>query len=71
VLNQRTLPLGLNFPECGERDDGWCELETFLKVQEGSFEKADYEFACFGEYEAVPYGEVTDGAPAATMTLEA
>jgi hypothetical protein len=34
-------------------------------------EKADYEFACFGEYEAVPYGGVTDGAPGAAMTLEA
>jgi len=69
VLNQRTLPLGLNFPECGQRDDGWCELETFLKVQEGSFAKADYEYACFGDYEAVPYGGITDGAPLA-MTLE-
>lgn len=33
ILNQRTLPLGVSFPECGDRDDGWCELETFLKVQ--------------------------------------
>jgi hypothetical protein len=45
-------------------------LDTFLKVQEGSFEKADYEYACFGEYEAVPYGGITDGAPLA-QTLEA
>lgn len=63
VLNQRTLPMGANFAECGNRDDGWCELETFLKVQESSLEKADYEYACFGDYEAVPYGEITDGAP--------
>lgn len=63
VLNQRTLPLGLNFPECGDRDDGWCELETFLKVQESSFDKAQYEYACFGDYEATPYGSITDGAP--------
>ncbi|RMY52978.1 hypothetical protein D0865_05504 [Hortaea werneckii] len=63
LLNQRTLPLGKSFPACGDRDDGWCELTTFLEVQRESLAKADYEFACFGEYEAVPYGGITDGAP--------
>ncbi|KAG9257813.1 histidine phosphatase superfamily [Emericellopsis atlantica] len=64
VLNQRTLPLGKSFPECGpDRRDGWCEFDTFVKVQEGMREKAQYEHACFGDYEAKPYGEVTDGAP--------
>lgn len=64
VLNQRTLPLGVSFPECGvERVDGWCELDTFLKVQEKSDGLARYDYACNGEYDAVPYGEVTDGAP--------
>lgn len=71
VLNQRTLSMGLNFPECGDRDDGWCELETFLKVQEGSLEKAKYEYACFGEYEAAAWGEVTDGAPVGDAPMEA
>ncbi|TKA64876.1 hypothetical protein B0A55_09727, partial [Friedmanniomyces simplex] len=33
ILNQRTLPLGVSFPACGMRDDGWCELATFLEVQ--------------------------------------
>jgi len=34
-----------------------------LKVQEKSDGLARYDYACNGEYEAVPYGEVTDGAP--------
>ncbi|KAI6783807.1 3-phytase A [Emericellopsis cladophorae] len=64
VLNQRTLPLGKSFPECDPgRRDGWCEFDTFVKVQEGMRGKAQYEHACFGKYEATPYGEVTDGAP--------
>lgn len=64
VLNQRTLPLGKSFPECGaDRKDGWCELETFLKVQDKMAELANFDFACFGEYEKLPYGKVTDGRP--------
>jgi hypothetical protein len=63
VLNQRTIPLGVSFPECGERLDGWCELDTFLRIQEKSTELARYDYACNGDYEAVPYGSVTDGAP--------
>jgi hypothetical protein len=59
-LNERTLP----HPECGgDREDGLCELNTFLGLVDGLKEKATYEYACFGEYEAVPYGEITDGRP--------
>jgi hypothetical protein len=65
LLNQRTLHLGKNFPECGNRTDGWCELNTFLKVQGGMFERSQYEHACFGEYDAVPYGQIKDGVPLA------
>lgn len=65
VINQRTLPLAKSFPECDtERRDGWCELETFLKVQDEMAEKAKFDYACFGDYPQLPYGEVTDGAPA-------
>ena len=71
LLNQRTLPTGLSFPKCGDRDDGWCELETFLEVQKDSLAKADYEYACFGDYEAVPWGEITDGAPLRSGVLYA
>ena len=64
ILNQRTIPLGRSFEACGPRDDGWCELETFLKVQQKeALKKADYEFACFGDYDVPEYGDVWDGAP--------
>ncbi|KAI9714359.1 MAG: hypothetical protein M1820_000320 [Bogoriella megaspora] len=63
ILNQRTLPLYKSFPACGQRDDGWCEVGTFLDVQESSFDLSQYEYACFGDYPAVPYGDITDGAP--------
>lgn len=63
ILNQRTIPLGRSLKECGDRDDGWCEMSTFLEVQRKEVEKADYEFACFGEYEEVRYGDVEDGRP--------
>lgn len=50
VLNQRTIPLGWSFPECdASRVDGWCEFETFLKVQEDMPRKAKYDYACFGD----------------------
>lgn len=64
VLNQRTVPLGFSFPECdASRRDGWCELETFIKVQDTMAEKAMFDAACFGDYPSEPYGKVTDGAP--------
>lgn len=64
ILNQRTLPLGKSFPECEDRRDGWCEFETFLKIQEEMPAKAKFDYACFGDYPAAPYGDITDGAPA-------
>ncbi|KAL4862858.1 hypothetical protein BDV12DRAFT_206913 [Aspergillus spectabilis] len=63
MLNQRTVPLHASFEECEYRDDGWCELETFLKIQESSIEKARFEYSCNGDWEAGPYGSVTDGVP--------
>ena len=38
-------------------------METFLKVMQKQIELADYDYACFGEYDAPVYGEVTDGRP--------
>ncbi|KAF2493802.1 phosphoglycerate mutase-like protein [Lophium mytilinum] len=63
VLNQRTVPLGLSMQECGKRDDGWCEMETFLKVQRKQIKLVNFTYACFGDYEPVPYGEITNGLP--------
>lgn len=64
ILNQRTLPLGKSFPECDpKRKDGWCELDTFLKIQEEMPARAKFDYSCYGDYEPVPYGELTDGVP--------
>lgn len=63
ILNQRTIPLGRSHKECGDRDDGWCEMETFLKVMEEQVELADFDYACFGDYEPPAYGDITDGRP--------
>ena len=63
VLNQRTVPLGKSLKECGERDDGWCEVGTFLEVQKGLVDEIDFEWACFGDWEMPAYGEVRDGMP--------
>lgn len=64
VLNQRTVPLGASFPECDPaRVDGWCELETFIKVQAGMEALADYERACHTELPHLPFGKVEDGRP--------
>jgi len=71
ILNQRTLPLGSSFPACGNRDDGWCELTTFLQVQSGSLALAQYEYSCNGNYAAVPYGTLTDGVPLTNETFVA
>ncbi|KZF19204.1 phosphoglycerate mutase-like protein [Xylona heveae TC161] len=63
ILNQRTLPLGASFPECGDRVDGWCDIDTFLAVQEKSAALANADYACNGDYPKVPYGTIKDGAP--------
>lgn len=65
VLNQRTLPLGASYEACGQRDDGWCEMGAFMEVLGTKFAESDFEYACFGDYPAVPYGTLTDGRPLA------
>ncbi|GAB1310083.1 3-phytase [Madurella fahalii] len=64
VLNQRTIPLGWSLPECdASRVDGWCELGAFLAAQDRMVGRAQFEKACFGDYEMQPYGFVVDGSP--------
>ncbi|OJD29096.1 3-phytase a precursor [Diplodia corticola] len=70
VLNQRTVPLHASFAECERRDDGWCELETFMEVQKTKLAEAEYEWSCWGDYPPVPYGTVTDGVPVAKPSEE-
>ncbi|KAF9894766.1 hypothetical protein FE257_006656 [Aspergillus nanangensis] len=52
LMNQRTIPLGRSIPECGKRDDGWCELQTFIKAQQDNIAKANFHESCFGDYPA-------------------
>jgi hypothetical protein len=63
ILNQRTIPLGVSFPGCGNRVDGWCEIGAFTTAQAPQLALANYTYACFGNYTPVPYGNVTNGAP--------
>ena len=70
ILNQRTLPLYRSFPACGVRDDGWCELNTFLAVQANSFAEAAYNYSCNAAYPAVPYGTITNGVPQTNGTAQ-
>lgn len=71
ILNQRTLPLYKSFPSCGVRDDGWCELQTFLQVQSASLAEAEYDYSCNGDYPVVPYGTLTNGVPLKNETYVA
>lgn len=64
TLSQRTVPLGASYPECGDRDDGWCEMGTFMRLLDGLLAQAKYDYSCFGDYTAVPYGHITDGTSA-------
>lgn len=71
IISQRTVPLGQSYPECGNRDDGWCEMGTFLNLLSGLLQKARYEYACFGNYPAASWGNVTDGAPVSKRDADA
>lgn len=62
LINQRTISLGRSIPECGKREDGWCELETFVKAQKDNIAKAKYEDSCFGNYSVPTYGDIKTGA---------
>lgn len=63
TLSQRTIPLYKSYPECEQRDDGWCELSTYLDILGGLLDEAEYEYSCFGDYPSAKYGEITDGVP--------
>ena len=63
MITQRTVPLYKSYPACEERDDGWCEMSTILKIFGGLLDSARFDYSCFGDYPAIPYGNVTDGVP--------
>lgn len=62
LINQRTVPLGESIPDCGKRDDGWCELHTFIEYQQKNIARANYNASCFANYTTPKYGKITDGA---------
>jgi hypothetical protein len=64
LLNQKTVPLGKSYSACGNRTDGWCEYGAFMQSLGTANDLADFQYAYFGNYSAVHYGNVTDGAPA-------
>ncbi|GAB7352363.1 hypothetical protein MBLNU459_g2802t1 [Dothideomycetes sp. NU459] len=71
ILNQRTIPLYKSFPACGVRDDGWCELQTFIEVQSSSYAQSMYDYACNAKYPVEPYGSITNGVPLTNETYVA
>ena len=68
LLNKRTVPLGRSYPECGDRDDGWCEMDTRMEILGGLLDEARYDFSCFGDYPSPKHGNVTDGVPIGNAT---
>lgn len=63
TISQRTVPLGFSYPECGMRDDGWCEFNTYLNILSGLLETAQYDYSCWGNYTVGPWGSITNGVP--------
>jgi len=63
ILNQRTIPLGKSYSQCGNRTDGWCEMSTFLNLMSTKLTESEYAYACFGSYPNTTYGGVTNGVP--------
>ena len=61
TLNQRTIPLGVSYTQCRNRDDGWCELSTFTTILEGPLATADFEYACFANYSTPAFGSIPNG----------
>jgi hypothetical protein len=58
------VPLHASFDACEYREDGWCELTTFLKVQKTSLAEAEYPYACFGNWTTKTWGAVRNEVPA-------
>ncbi|KAL9057901.1 MAG: hypothetical protein Q9162_002028 [Coniocarpon cinnabarinum] len=63
ILNQRTIPLGASYQQCGHLQNGWCEMSAFLNATSNIVAKSQFEYACFTNYSSVPYGTLTNGVP--------
>jgi len=69
ILNQRTVPLGYSYAGCGLRADGWCEIGAFMNATKNLWAESNYAYACNANYPAVPYGNITTGAPQGNNSL--
>ncbi|EHY55106.1 3-phytase A [Exophiala dermatitidis] len=50
-LNNGILPLStIRGGYCGNRTDGLCPLNSFIKSQSGAYDLSNYQYACFGNY---------------------
>lgn len=65
ILNQRTVPLHRSYKQCADMQNGWCEMSAFLEATKNLVEEAQFEYSCFGNYSAVPYGTLKNGVPQA------
>lgn len=63
ILNDHTINLSKNFPEfCVQREDGWCEFDSFVDYLDTLWDIAEFEETCFtGSYNTSKI--VLDGAP--------
>ncbi|KAJ9602984.1 hypothetical protein H2200_012279 [Cladophialophora chaetospira] len=69
TISQRTVPLYKSYPQCEERDDGWCELSTILEIWGGLLDQARYDYSCNGMYSPQPAGNITNGVPVSKRDL--
>jgi len=61
-LNGAILPLSsIRGGPCQGRPDGMCRLEKFIESQETATVRANYQKACFGNYDVVNDGRDVDG----------
>ena len=65
LASQRTIPLGKSYEQCGSLQNGWCEMSAFLNATSNIVAESQFEYSCFGNYSAVPYGTLSNGVPLA------
>ena len=63
TISQRTVPLYKSYPQCPQRDDGWCDINTIMGVWATLLDVARYDYSCNGKYTAVAPGNISDGVP--------
>lgn len=62
TLNQRTVPLDAKYGNGYKQGDGWANLSSWLKGMSVRNELAEWNYACYGEYDFDGI-DITDGRP--------